>query len=277
MRIVAAVVNVRQDGLRPVFSGGTSLSKGYGLVRRFSEDLDFKTLLPEADAGRTVRRRYRAAIVDAIRADGDWTIGENDVLVSNESRFFRCVVGYSPIFAPASHLRPGIRLEVMLARSAIPPEEQTLRSFVAEALREEAEVPRIACVAPAETAADKLSALTWRVLDRRRGREDDDALVRHLHDLAALETHAKEYRGFPGLLDRVLNADTSRGELPAGLANTSSGERVAAALEIVANDPRYGEEYARFVGAMCYGRESETPTFHAALEAVRRIGRLLSK
>ena len=170
MRIVAAVVNVRQDGLRspssPVAPACPRDTVSSGASPRTSISRP-SCRKPTLDAPSS--RRYRAAIVDAIRADGDWTIGENDVLVSNESRFFRCVVGYSPIFAPASHLRPGIRLEVMFARSAIPPEEQTLRSFVAEALREEAEVPRIACVAPAETAADKLSALTWRVLDRRRG------------------------------------------------------------------------------------------------------------
>ena len=28
------------------FSGGTSLSKGYGLIKRFSEDLDFILTLP---------------------------------------------------------------------------------------------------------------------------------------------------------------------------------------------------------------------------------------
>ena len=28
-------------GVNLVFSGGTSLSKGYGIIKRFSEDLDF--------------------------------------------------------------------------------------------------------------------------------------------------------------------------------------------------------------------------------------------
>ena len=46
IRLVATIINVRQDDLTLVFSGGTSLSKGYGLIRRFSEDLDFKVRLP---------------------------------------------------------------------------------------------------------------------------------------------------------------------------------------------------------------------------------------
>lgn len=38
IRLVATVAGVRQGNLTPVFSGGTSLSKEYGLIRRFSED-----------------------------------------------------------------------------------------------------------------------------------------------------------------------------------------------------------------------------------------------
>ena len=72
-RLVATVVNAAQGGLTPVFSGGTSLSKGYGLIQRFSEDLDFKVLLPEVDIGRAERRTYRTAVIETIRADDRWT------------------------------------------------------------------------------------------------------------------------------------------------------------------------------------------------------------
>lgn len=51
-------------------------------------------------------------------------------------------------------------------------------------------MPSYPCVDPVETAADKLSALAWRVLARDRTRaRDDPTIIRHLHDLAALERH----------------------------------------------------------------------------------------
>ena len=277
MRMVAAIAGVRHGELRPVFSGGTSLSKGYGLIQRFSEDLDFKLLLPKADIGRSVRRDYRSAVIDAIRADNAWTIGDDDVLAGNESRFFRCEVGYLRSFTHAFPLRAGIRLEVTLAPPTLPPEERSLRSFVAEARGEAPEVAQIACVAPAETAADKLSALTWRVFSRRRGSEgDEDALIRHLHDLAALEAHAVEHRGFPEVTRQLLDTDVSRGGLPPSLAEMVPAELVAGALEVLATDPEYRNEYERFVSAMCYGDEMDTPTFGSALETVRHLGRLLN-
>ena len=50
--------------------------------------------------------------------------------------------------------------------SALLAEARPLRSFVAEARRDGREVTEIACVTPAETAADKLSALTAYDLER---------------------------------------------------------------------------------------------------------------
>src|SRR3546814_18445448 len=81
-------------------------------------------------------------------------------------------------------------------------EGRSLQSFVAQAQRASPEVEGILCIAPVETAAEKLSALTWRVLSRQRGEEGDDPrLIRHLHDLAALEDLVREHSEFPRLVD----------------------------------------------------------------------------
>ena len=134
----------------------------------------------------------------------------------------------------------------------------------------------MACVAPTETAADKLSALTWRVLSRQRGGGgNDEALIRHLHDLAALEVHAAEHPEFPEVTRRLLDTDVSRSRLPARFAEMVAGERVALALEVVATAPEYRSEYERFVTAMCYGNESDVPTFEGGLDAVGRLARIL--
>jgi predicted nucleotidyltransferase component of viral defense system len=66
MRIIAALIAANISGIRLVFSGGTSLSKGFGLIQRFSEDLDFKVVLPETGLNRRKRTNYRNQIVDAI-------------------------------------------------------------------------------------------------------------------------------------------------------------------------------------------------------------------
>ena len=55
MRLMAVLADIRHGGFEPVFSGGTSLSKGFGLIKRFSEDLDFKIKLPASKISRTQR------------------------------------------------------------------------------------------------------------------------------------------------------------------------------------------------------------------------------
>jgi predicted nucleotidyltransferase component of viral defense system len=57
MRIIAAMIGVTSN-MRLVFSGGTSLSKGFGLIQRFSEDLDFKVVLPSTGFNRRECRNY---------------------------------------------------------------------------------------------------------------------------------------------------------------------------------------------------------------------------
>jgi hypothetical protein len=61
------------DGLRLLFKGGTSLSKAYGLIERFSEDIDITTFRDDLDQPATVEElerlsnKKRQARLDAIR------------------------------------------------------------------------------------------------------------------------------------------------------------------------------------------------------------------
>ncbi len=64
VRALAVIATLDQQGATPVFSGGTSLSKGYGLIRRFSEDIDFKVAQPKA-ASRSAADRFRRDIAIA--------------------------------------------------------------------------------------------------------------------------------------------------------------------------------------------------------------------
>src|SRR5215469_5417578 len=61
-------------GPRLLFKGGTSLSKGYGLIERFSEDIDITVFREDIDQDATVEelealsRKRREARLDAIKA-----------------------------------------------------------------------------------------------------------------------------------------------------------------------------------------------------------------
>ena len=150
-----------------------------------------------------------------------------------------------------------------------------VQSFVSQARKEMPEVETIACVSAVETAADKLSALVWRVLARSRGEGDDPAFIRHVHDLAILEVMALNSREFPALVLTLLEKDVGRGKPPPEVSALAPAERVARALRILREDAGYRTEYERFVTGMSYAAEGETPSFEHALKGLDRLVKLV--
>jgi len=272
MRIIAALIAANISGIRLVFSGGTSLSKGFGLIQRFSEDLDFKVVVPETSLNRRKCRNYRHQLVDAIRkSSSEWSLNDDEIEPGDEGRFFNCRIAYQQNFAPAIALRPHIRLEISFKPPVLPVEEKPLQSFIAQAMRQQPEVPAIACVSPIETAADKLSALTWRVLSRQPGnKEDDPTLIRHLHDLAALEDSITAYEYFPNLVVKLLKEDERRGR-NLNLSVVPPVERLYRMLQCLEGDSVYANEYERFVIGMSYAAEDKRPSFSQALSSAYDI------
>ena len=278
MRLVALIAGTTQDTMQPVFSGGTSLSKGYDLIKRLSEDLDFKVDPGELNQKDAIKafREWRRGLIESIRDSGEWALEDEDIEILNNSAFVRCRIGYkstvplSPALRPSN--RPEIKLEMSLTAPAMAPQGRQLQSWVSLANKEKPEVSDMPCVAPVETAADKLSALTWRVLSRDRTSEKDDkAMIRHLHDLAALKTLAISDPDFPLLVAELLISDAKRGKLPAELSDLQGKARLQKALDIIRSDKEYRAEYDQFVLGMSYAAEGEVPSFDQALKSVQNL------
>jgi Nucleotidyl transferase AbiEii toxin, Type IV TA system len=213
VRAIGVLAALDHGDVRPVFSGGTSLSIGWGLIKRFSEDVDFKVAMPSAPSrskGEAQRKAYRRKVLDALGAAGFELIDK--AFVRNENKFFSADLAYKSEFDPAPGLRPHLQIEMTFQTPALPAIERPIRSLVAQAQGKEPEIAAFACVDPVETAADKLSALAWRVCVRERGSEGDDpTIIRHLHDLAALESRAAAATAFAPLVAETAKADTTRG------------------------------------------------------------------
>lgn len=257
--------------VRMVFSGGTSLSKGYGLIKRFSEDLDFILTLPEGvslSAGQ--RRSFRRDVVAAIQSDERFAIDEDKILRGDSYRFFKIPIQYDIGF-DASHLRPYLQLEMTFMDLKRPVEPRQIRSILSEVAQGEAEL-EMDCVSALETAGDKLSALTWRIVVRdREDKKDDPTLIRHLHDLAALENMIMEAEAdFVASAQISLERDQERrgGEAISEMPIT---DRLTLALATLKEDELYHQEYKQFVESMSYAAEEELINFENAVKALDRI------
>ena len=270
VRAIGVIAEVDTTGMMPAFSGGTSLSKGWELIKRFSEDIDFKVGEPAANSASRARRErtaYRHRVLEALTSAGFELVEKPDV--GNESRFFSADLAYGAEFGAGQGLRPHIRVEMSFQTPALLPVERPIRSLIATAQRQPPEVASFPCVDPVETAADKLSALAWRVRARdRRSPKDDPTIIRHLHDLAALEQHAISAPRFPELVQAACAADVGRGGgAPAG----DTAAMFAEMLRRLETDPLWAREYEDFVRAVSFAGPGEAIHFADALASCARL------
>lgn len=273
VQALQAIACSESDGFQTIFSGGTSLSKGYGLIQRFSEDLDFRCLALQSGTGsqmKKARRAYRNVILDAVEGVDSLTLDRDAVEVA--SNYVKFELGYPQNHDANPALRAGLQIEFSFTQPRLETEAELrpIQSFVSQFSGDEPEV-EVLCLSPVETAADKLSALTWRVLKRDRTATDDDpAMIRHLHDIAALISVARENQGlFVETVESSFEEDqqTSKRDTQATLI-----ESIQAAVDTLDSDQEYRAEYNRFVDAMSYASDDERVDFDSAMEALAEVG-----
>jgi hypothetical protein len=214
--VIHTLWHLHVTGFEVWFKGGTSLSKGFNLIERFSEDLDLKI-----DPGS----------VDSLPKVSDWK-SEGTKATGERRAYFEKLSGLIPVagarFAfdpdsidkswrsadilvhyPGRHLEelggalsPFVRLEVGNAR-VTPFIPCDLTSFVHESLAKRNQLggfidnrPKgVRCVHPLVTLLEKLDALHRRFPD---GKKEPATFVRHYEDAARIIVAA---RGLPPLMD----------------------------------------------------------------------------
>ena len=218
---------IQHQGFEVWFKGGTSLSKGFGLIERFSEDLDVKvepggvTDLPlvidwtrESTRATAARRAYFEALARLLDVPG------TEVALGVPVDGQRWTAANLEVRYPGRHLdalgilKPFVVLEVGSAR-VTPFVERDLTSFVHEYLAEidrlgeyQDNRPRaVRCVHPLVTLIEKLDALQNRV---QRDDREPATFVRHFEDAAHIIASVPElpalagYSGVSALVDEMV-------------------------------------------------------------------------
>jgi len=273
VRAIRALAALDAAPFMLVFGGGTALARAHRLVRRMSEDVDFKIVpRPAAAVSRSMLRQQlgslRERVTQALHAAG-FVFDPADPAHAksrNESRYTVWHLPYASDGGAGEGLRPTIQIELTYAGLRLPPVTLPVSSFVAEAYNRPPEVAQIGCVSLTETAAEKLVALTRRTAMELAGlsRDVDPALVRHIYDLHIMR--ARIDLSTVGALARdiaAMDAAAFGNQYPA-YRDDSAGE-TRKALDALRADPLHRERYSRFVADMVYG---ERPEFDEALATV---------
>jgi hypothetical protein len=221
---------------RLLFKGGTSLSKAYGLIQRFSEDIDITVFREDLEQAATIeelqalsnsqRRRKLDEIRDACRsyivgpfkdaiitvlAEDTGGLGRVDVDAADPDGQ-TLLLWYPEIEArDDAYVRPAVRIESG-AKSALDPHRPiTIRPYIAdEVLAFDLTIPDVMTIDPRRTFWDKVVIVhglcRWY---ERRGvlRQEGQRVSRHYYDLHCLM--ASEV-GRTALEDSELAADCVR-------------------------------------------------------------------
>jgi hypothetical protein len=275
-QVIAAIAKTHTQGFQIVFTGGTALSKAHGILERFSEDVDFR-VLTDVEPKRAALSTFKHSVIDALRQSG-FAINDDRVQARDQNRFFAIDIDYQSYFTRADALRPHIQVEMSVRATQLAPIELPVGSFVSIATKTPPEVAKIACIDPVESAADKLSALAWRVLDRvRGGAYDDPSIVRHLHDLAILKDRALANSQFSALVMSAMNSDAARPKNKPELIELSPSEKLSRMLSVLHDDSAYETEYTRFVGGVSYADIASVPRYREVVVSVETLIKSMSQ
>ena len=194
---------LQSSGLDVWFKGGTSLSKGFGLIHRFSEDLDLRIEPGTASGVSPIgswsstnrgpireRRSFFESLGSSVNLPSATIILETES-IDKRSRGARYRVEYPGLFLDdlGPEIRPFVLLEVGAARVE-PCVTRTLSSFVHNWLQERRRLesfidnrPRTRCVHPLVTLVEKLDAIS-----RRFSRDpiEPASFIRHYEDAAQI-------------------------------------------------------------------------------------------
>ena len=223
-------------GPRLLFKGGTSLSKAYGLIQRFSEDIDITVFrdnlgepasLEELEVLSTKKRRARLdAIRNACRSYvsgplreflgtrlADSTGGAGRVEVDETDADGQTLLVWYPEVEQrdGTYMRPAVRIESGAKSALVPNRPVTIRPYISEeAGGLDLAISNVTTIMATRTFWDKVViAHGLRRWFERRGilRQEGQRVSRHYYDLYCL---LNSDVGRAALADRHLGADCVR-------------------------------------------------------------------
>jgi len=274
--IMHCLWGLQAQGLRFELKGGTSLSKGFGVIHRFSEDIDIRIDPPQGMDVKTGRNHDKPAHVESRRAYYDalaQTICIPGVVEVQRDRLFdddkmrsagiRLI--YTPRTAALAGIKDGILLELGFDDTA-PNRAVTISSWALEAamgrdipLRDNRAV-NVPCYAPTHTFVEKLQTIStkYRRLDASRAFPAN--FLRHYYDVYCLlgMEEVQGFIGIPAYQQRKIERFRSGDELAISL-------NPAFVLADAAQCDRFAQEY-RKTRALYYQGQ---PDFDLLLARIR--------
>lgn len=260
-QVIHALTQINDDYFELIFQGGTSLSKGYQVIRRMSEDVDFRvtqkskaTLLGKV-ARRNKLRDFRYTLVNALKNTG-FTVSDKDTRVLYEGRFMSIQAKFSDS-EKIAYLKPHVAIDCFLSELALTPITKDITTLIKTSLGNECDhlILPVSCVALDETAAEKWVALTRRIANtKKKSRQSDKDLVRHLYDLYQLKIQGLLSGSYLSLVQKIIEKDKSQFKKLNDDYIENPSRESELALDLLYNDPQWKDHWHYFLEQMVYDK-----------------------
>jgi hypothetical protein len=200
--IMHTLYSLQKMGLEFELKGGTSLSKGYGLINRFSEDIDLHVRTNfgypvEGNAEKKRTQTARQAFYDHLKTElyvPGATFIERDHAFDDLQKFRSggIRIGY-PVLNNVQGLKSGILLEVGFDQ-VTPNIPKDITSWISEYLNEKSltenyidnRALQIPCYHPGYTFVEKLQTIVRKYNQYRLHKTKPSNFLRHYYDLYCL-------------------------------------------------------------------------------------------
>lgn len=200
--IILKKLNEKIPGI--MFKGGTSLSKCYKVINRFSEDIDLT--LDVSHFTQSNKRNANKRILESCDELG-FTIENRDVVENHSHGNYNCYYIRYPVSFDDSNINPFIKLEMVFMQKSYPDDVKPVCSLIGEYLEEidkkhiineyNLEPFKIKTQSLERTFIDKIFALCDYYLLNEQLRQS-----RHIYDLYQL-SFAVEWKNMKDLIDDV--------------------------------------------------------------------------
>jgi hypothetical protein len=220
---------------RLIFKGGTSLSKVFGIIKRFSEDVDLiidrhelgfrdendptnqegtnlrdRTIVKlKAACREVVEREFVPKLISGIKSvidDKGWKIEVNSSEPDRDTVEFTYPEGI-PVSSTGGYIRRVVRLELGCRGDQIPYEEATITPYAAEVFPKQFEVPgaKVNALSAERTFWEKATILHREYYRAEAGKVASERTFRHYHDVVVISKHDRGASALKdiGLLEQV--------------------------------------------------------------------------
>jgi predicted nucleotidyltransferase component of viral defense system len=258
--VIHSLANIENEYFRLIFAGGTCLAKAHKIVKRMSEDVDFKIQLKNTDKTFSKSRRlkelkkFRSQIISSLTLT-DLTVGNSKV--RNEGQYLCTELSYPALFPASDTLRPHLLLEFTFADVRLAMENLTINTIIEDTIQIPAlfSPSPIACVSVNETAIEKWVSLTRRIAAiEREYHRDDPMLIRHVYDLIAIKQADKINESFFNLAHPTVHYDARQFKNQHPEYFNHSIAEILRSLEILKKKRLWKERYQRFIDSMVYDK-----------------------